>query len=345
MLKKLLIAFFCIQILTVPAWGAQPGTWEDYKQKFITKDGRVIDFYQDQCSHSEGQGYGMLLAVHFNDPKTFSRLFQWTLANLMIRKDGLVAWKWGKRINGEWGIIDYNNASDGDLLIAWACLDAWEKWKNRSYLSTAKTIINSIKKHLVVERYNKKILLPGYFGFDKDKEIKLYPNYYVFPAFFAFAKYHDKHFWNDLAKDGQELVQQSLFSKFRLPANWVLLRTDQNLSIDQKTYGDFHYEAIRIPLYLLMTEEKKLSPSFSSLLTLNENIGYLPVLINLSQEQFSANDAPAGFYAIMSRCAQANKRTTFASKLMKKADQKIIAEKKDYYSNTLYLIAKTMVTL
>ena len=52
---------------------AQPGTWEHYKKTFISNDGRVIDYYQEQCSHSEGQGYGMLLAVRHNDKETFSQ--------------------------------------------------------------------------------------------------------------------------------------------------------------------------------------------------------------------------------------------------------------------------------
>ncbi len=345
MFKKLLTALFWIHILVVPAWGTEPGTWEDYKERFITRDGRIIDFYQNQCSHSEGQGYGMLLAVHFNDLKTFSRIFEWTQRNLMVRQDGLVAWKWGKRINGDWGVIDYNNASDGDLLIAWACLNAWKKWQNQLYLATAETIIHSIKKHLVIEMNGQKILLPGYFGFDKNKRIRIYPNYSVFPAFQAFAQHDDKYFWQDLTQDSLSLIKRSLFSKFHLPADWILLKINPKLPVDRQAYGDFNYEAIRVPLYLAMAGETKLLQSFSSFLTLSHSVGYLPVQVDLSEDQISVDDAPAGFYAIMAKCAQANGYDTIAKTLMKTANKKVANERRDYYSVTLYLIAKTMVTL
>ncbi len=342
--KRLFTAFFFLHILAMPVWSAQPGTWENYKQNFISQDGRIIDFYQNQCSHSEGQGYGMLLAVHFNDPKTFARIFTWTQANLMVRKDGLAAWKWGKRINGNWDIIDYNNASDGDILIAWACLNAWKKWQNKIYLTTAETIINSIKKHLIVQINSQKILLPGYFGFDRNKHLKIYPSYTVFPAFQAFAQHEDKDFWMALITDSLTLIKHSLFSKFHLPADWILLEIAAKQSISQQTYGDFHYESIRVPLYLLMAGKTKQLESFSSFLTLSHNVGYLPALVDLSQGRISVDDAPAGFYAIMAQCALANKHDNIAANFMKKADEKIAAENKDYYSTTLYLLAKNMVS-
>jgi len=39
-------------------------------------------------SHSEGQGYGMLLAVAADDRPTFDLLWGWTRAQLMLRNDG-----------------------------------------------------------------------------------------------------------------------------------------------------------------------------------------------------------------------------------------------------------------
>ena len=36
--------------------------WEHFKLKFITEDGRVVDDGNNNMSHSEGQGIGMLLA-------------------------------------------------------------------------------------------------------------------------------------------------------------------------------------------------------------------------------------------------------------------------------------------
>ncbi len=108
-----------------------PQAWQAYKQRFITSTGRVIDTANGQISHSEGQGYGMLLAVAANDRGTFDRLWNWTRANLMVRDDQLIAWRWtpGQRPP----ITDMNNATDGDILIAWALAEAAELWGDVSY--------------------------------------------------------------------------------------------------------------------------------------------------------------------------------------------------------------------
>jgi endo-1,4-beta-D-glucanase Y len=72
-----------------------PAFWQAYKERFISAAGRVIDNANMGISHSEGQGYGMLLAVAADDRPTFDLLWGWTRAQLMLHNDGLVAWKWG----------------------------------------------------------------------------------------------------------------------------------------------------------------------------------------------------------------------------------------------------------
>jgi endoglucanase len=47
--------------------------WESYRQAFI-RDGRVIDVDNGGITHSEAQGYGMLLAEAAGDRPTFDRL-------------------------------------------------------------------------------------------------------------------------------------------------------------------------------------------------------------------------------------------------------------------------------
>ena len=54
----------------------------------------MVDTGNGMVSHSEGQGYGMLLAVAANDRPTFDKLWGWTRANLMVRDDQLMAWRW-----------------------------------------------------------------------------------------------------------------------------------------------------------------------------------------------------------------------------------------------------------
>src|SRR5204863_479589 len=83
--------------------------WRAYKARFVSEQGRVVDTANGGISHSEGQGYGMLLAVARRHRETFERIWTWTRANLMVRDDQLIAWRWepDKRP----AVADMNDAS------------------------------------------------------------------------------------------------------------------------------------------------------------------------------------------------------------------------------------------
>ena len=104
MIRLQLIGLFVSSVFLygfTPSVTAEP-LWQYFKDQFISDDGRVIDTQQQQISHSEGQGYGMLLAVKFNDQATFKKLWRWSQDNLQIRKDRLFAWKFGRHESGQW---------------------------------------------------------------------------------------------------------------------------------------------------------------------------------------------------------------------------------------------------
>ena len=89
---------------TTAATGAEgPATlladgWRQYKDRFVTSEGRVVDNANGGISHSEGQGYAMLIAERLDDRPTFEAIWQWTQSNLLIRGDGLAAWRWSHRL-------------------------------------------------------------------------------------------------------------------------------------------------------------------------------------------------------------------------------------------------------
>jgi endoglucanase len=86
--------------------------WEAYRSRFVEDNGRVVDTANGNISHSEGQGYGLLLALAAADRRSFEQIWNFTFTELLIRDDGLAAWKWDP--NGKPRVTDRNNASDGD---------------------------------------------------------------------------------------------------------------------------------------------------------------------------------------------------------------------------------------
>ena len=74
--------------------GITPEAWQAYKGKFLDPGGRIIDDANGNISHSEGQGYGLLLAVLAGNSADFELIWSFTRTELLLRSDGLAAWKW-----------------------------------------------------------------------------------------------------------------------------------------------------------------------------------------------------------------------------------------------------------
>jgi endoglucanase len=318
---------------------AQSRLWEDYKKQFLSGDGRIIDHFQHSNSHSEGQGYGLLLSVLHGDRGAFDRILEWTESNLQVRRDALSAWSWGKRPNGRWKIIDYNNATDGDLLLAWALLKAYRAWQHSPYREKALDIIGDIREELAREKDGLLVLAPAYFGFERGDGLVVNNGYMVFSAFTEFAAAEERQFWLRVRRDSLRLLGKSRFSRFRLPADWVKLEGG-GVSIDSSRSPFFGYEAIRIPLYLAMAGENDRLQSFSEYLKFVAELGYLPNRFNLVDGTISADRAPAGFHAVFGRCAARLGQEELARRLMDTAADRIRNESRDYFSYTLYLLSK-----
>lgn len=343
MQKKMIpkiISFLLLLLLAMQCEGIcsdRTALWQDYKTNFITSDGRVIDHAQSQSTHSEGQGYGMSLSLINNDRPAFEKLWDWTKKNLTVRSDNLFAWQWGKRPTGEWGVIDYNNATDGDILIAYALIEASEKWHLDNYKDDALKIIRDIKKNLSIKWRGHSLLLPGYYGFVNEQGIIINPSYFIFPAFRSFSLADDKAFWDKIYSDSLSVTGQSCFGILCLPADWVILKDKASIHTASSAY--FGKEAIRLLMYLSSEKSAALPKGIEKVLDFYKKAGYIPLWIDLEKDSFSLQSAPAGYYAIYALAAMKSGDNALSQKLLKEADEKIDKEKKDYYSFSLYLLA------
>jgi endoglucanase len=321
------------------ARGAEPQElWRDYKSGIVSPDGRVIDHYQDKASHSEGQGYGLLLAVAFDDKPTFDRIWLWTKDNLDHREDGLFAWLWGLRKTGAWGLIDPNNATDGDILIAMALLKADRKWGGGDYRARAVETVVAMRKNLTLTHRGRRYLLPSYYGFNHWAGPVVNPSYQIFSAFRLFATVDDRDYWEKMYLDSVDLVARSCLGILCLPADWEILDGDEViLHGDMKPH--FGYNAVRTLLYLTTEPQASLPKGTGKLLDGYEKGGYLPLYVDLEDDTVSLKKASAGMYAVYGRAARKAGRVKLADRIMAEAERMIAADKESYYSFTLYLLS------
>ncbi len=317
---------------------SQTAEWNYFTEHFISTDGRVIDRGQNDMSHSEGQGYAMLLAVSFNDQPLFDKLWQWTSNNLQVRRDGLCAWGWGKRLNQEWTVIDYNNATDGDILIAYALIRAEQKWHQNAYLDKARVIVQSLRTHIALTMNNHSFLLSGYYGFADSKGLILNPSYQIFSAYQLFATIDDKSFWEKTFQDALFLVEESKKNKLGLPADWLLVEPSGTIKIFQDKSTRFSYEAIRVLLYLAWANQPTIV-GVKNIFDYFEKNGRIPSWFDLIKDEISDTPAPAGFYAVLARVATQLNNENLALKLSEQAKQGLQNEQNNYYSYVLYLLS------
>jgi len=224
--------------------------WVAYKAEFVQSDGRVVDTANENISHSESQGYAMLFAIANRDLTTFSVIWSWTRTNLQVREDGLFAWKWDPS-RPESPIADPNNATDGDLLIAWALLRAAKLWGNDRYREEGLEIARTVRRTMIRETHYGPIILPGGHGFERDNGVITNLSYWVFPALLDIYKEDPSEVWIELYRSGIRLCREARFGKWDLPPDWLLVsKSGDKLSLPENFEPIFGYNAIRIPLQL-----------------------------------------------------------------------------------------------
>jgi endoglucanase len=299
--------------------------WQDFKKVFVSDSGRVIDVGNAGISHSEGQGIGMFLSVFFDDKDTFELIWHWTKNNLSIRKDGLFAWKWVP--DGNTGkVADMNNATDGDIFIAWALIRASEKWNNESYLKEAIPILAAIRSKLVIKNKELTLLLPGESGFLREKGIIINLSYWIFPAFHKFySLFPDQKEWKALEDSGLIILKTVGFGRWKLPPNWLFVSDHLDIPSDFKPH--FGFDAIRIPLYLTWSgiHDDNLLKPYRDFWSYFDGAKFLPSWTNLIDDSVDSYDAPCGIYGIRDL-------------ILKGVVNTCVINSKNYYSSALTLL-------
>lgn len=334
MLNRLLCTFLIISTVV-------HADWSEYKSLYIAEDGRVIDRVNCDTTHSESIGYALYLALENSDLNTFKKVHTWYTNNLKKNEFNLIGWKWGKDKDGSWHTLDFNNASDGDLWIAYDNLLMYEKSNEQKYKQEALSLMQSIKKYLIVEQNGSLYLLPGHKGFIHNDTIEINLSYYLFFIFDKFQKYDKDTIWSRLSQDGVKLLYNSRFSPLELNADWVEISKNSS-SIKPAKNSSFGYDALRIPFNILKSDieekERLLAPYINyvnGMKAAKSIFGVVDLkdgnisLYNYSYAQLSIYNLIDQYY---------NKQKSFSKKIIQLKGEK----KDDYYSYSIYLLSRSL---
>ena len=309
---------------------AEDSEWAIFKRRFIPSGERVVDTGNEGVTHSESQGWGMLFAEANNDRETFDKIWKWTRTTLR-RDDSLFSWRWLPHGT----VPDKNNASDGDVLIAWALARAAKRWDAKDYARESSAIQEAVLEFLVEEVKGRLILLPGLRGFAR-KELRVVNlSYYVWTALQAFGEAGGEKWraqWRRVHDDGLWLLDQAAFGTLNLPPDW-LLYGDKEVQIADGWPPYFGFDAVRIPLYLAWHNDGHRLARFLAAWRTPRFNGRPPAWINLRDGSVSPYAGPGGYTAIfaLSQYVGDGFKTDRPAMALVDAD--------DYYSASLKLLS------
>lgn len=332
MIRMILRSSWLALLLTQPVHAVQ-SEWNLYLQRHVLPEGRVVDSGSNNISHSEGQGFCLLLATYHDDPKVFEKVWQWTQQHLGVREDSLFAWKW--EVAG--GVTDTNNASDADLLIAWALARAARLWNRPDYSNATKKIATAIRKQLLYPSPDGLLLLPGVEGFQHADKIILNLSYWVFPAFKELNRIDPSPNWQALQNSGLQLLEKAHFGRWQLPPDW-LEYTDKVTPAGDPFRPTFGFDAIRIPLYLIwakLDSRQRLAP-FRAFWHHFAHAGFTPAWTDLTDDSVDSYGISPGMRAIIDLTIH---QSAVSQKFLPSLD-----DQQDYYSSSLLLLTKAALS-
>jgi endoglucanase len=260
----------------------------------------------------------------------FDSIWAFTRREMLVRNDGLAAWKWDPASDPH--ITDINDATDGDLLIAYGLSLAGSAW-NRPDLTQAATAMARQLAAVGIDRTGRIALIrPAASGFtakERPDGPVFNPSYWVFEALPTMAQLTSDDVWQQLATGGRALLAKSAaIGKAELPPDWVSLKAMPAAATGFP--AEFGYNALRIPLYLLragMDEPALLRPYLANMADGEGNVRIVEIASGETKEIL---DDP-GYRIIPALLACALDGKTLPP-------DTVAFDPKDYYPSTLQLL-------
>jgi endoglucanase len=223
--------------------------FDAWKAVHLSEDGRVIDVLQEGASHSESQCYGLLLAATLGDAEAFDLIDAWTMQNLAVRPDRLLAWRWlpGRVPN----VPDTNNASDGDLFHAWALVRAAVTLGRPTLVDRAAGIARDLAGACILPRPDGVagvIFTPAAAGFQRGDQFVLNPSYTMPLAMREVALATGIQVLARAADDSEALIAS--LSEAGLVPDWVAIGPSGMAPAEGLSFHN-GYEAMRVAPFLV----------------------------------------------------------------------------------------------
>jgi endoglucanase len=212
---------------------------------WVDPDGRVVRRDQGGDTVSEGQAYGMLIALAAKDEERFNSIWAWTEQNLMT-STGLLAWRWQ-----DGAVVDEGPATDADVDAARALVQAGAAFNRPELTEAGNALAGRILDQLSVKTKAGRILLPGLWAVEGPDHI-YNPSYASPAAFSLLAESTGDPRWAEVSA-GSLAVTDALLKKSPLPPDWAQVKADGVITAMPGPAGlgpevRYSFDATRLPI-------------------------------------------------------------------------------------------------
>jgi endo-1,4-beta-D-glucanase Y len=326
-----------------PACGAWPD-WESFRDQYI-EAGRVVDPAAPQrYTTSEGQSYALFFALVANDRASFDRVLRWTEQNLAGGDLGarLPGWQWGQRPDQSWGVTDTNAASDSDVWIAYALLEAARLWQHQPYADKARLLAERIAREETAEvKGLGRVLLPGPQGFvPAPGAARLNPSYLPLQLLRRIDASYPRSAWHAVVQSSLEVLLRS--APLGYAPDWVRANADGSFGPDQQTKAAGSYNAIRVYLWTGMLDKDDpartlLMQQFQPMVSRTATAGLPPESIDTRSGTASGDGSPGFSAAVLPLLVSARETGAAQRQRARIAAAAPLARKDNYYDQVLTL--------
>lgn len=310
----------------------------DFLDNWVEEDGRVVRRDQGGDTVSEGQAYGLLIAVGADDEERFDTIWSWTQNNL-LRDDGLMAWRWQ-----DGTIVDSEPASDADLDAARALVLAGTRFDRPDLTAAGNALAGIIMDTLTAQTSLGRILLPGLWA-DGGPDYDYNPSYASPVAFTLLADSTGDTRWTELGAGGAE-VTEALLAISPLPPDWAQITAAGNVNAMAGAAGNgddvrYSYDAARLPLRFAescSTQDQQLAAQMLAPLTRQDQ---LPAALDLGGTPLNSDEHPIAYLARAAAASSAGDPTTANNNLLQAST--IAQEYGTYYGAAWTALGKLML--
>lgn len=307
---------------------------QDFLDDYVDDDGRVVRRDQGDDTVSEGQAYGMLVAVAVGDESRFGDIWSWTKRHL-VREDGLLAWQWK-----DGAVTDDMPASDADVDAARALVLAGAAFDDTTYTTEGVDLGTDVLDEMTASTDVGRILLPGPWAMGSGPWS--YNPSYASPATFAqLGEASGDPRWAEL-EAGSRAVTTNILASTALPSDWAQVSQDGSVVPLPSADGSsgtvkYSYDAGRLALRYAESCQPDDVALAASMAPVLQRYDELPMQLDLGGQSVGEDRSPLAYAARAAAEASAGQADAAAADL--RAADELAQSTPTYYGSAWAALA------